>query len=110
MAHHYETVQQAIAAAGRVLPGRAAPDGAEDPRWQSIIAVGDFVETEPEAVWFFVERWGEFAGRRSPLGSRDRAVGASAGTSLRCLDWSRGNGGVEQRVLRRHRLQMLETR
>src|SRR5262245_15511400 len=58
MAAKYDTVQEAIAAAERVLPGRAAPDGAEDPRWQAMIAVGDFVETEPEAVWSFVQRWG----------------------------------------------------
>jgi hypothetical protein len=58
MATHYATVHQAIAAAERILPGRAAPDGAEDPRWQAMIAVGDFVETEPEAVWSFAQRWG----------------------------------------------------
>ncbi|HEU5255120.1 MAG TPA: hypothetical protein VFU28_03970 [Vicinamibacterales bacterium] len=58
MPAHYPTVQEAIAAAERILPGRAAPDGAIDPRWQAMIAVGDFVETEPDAVWSFVQRWG----------------------------------------------------
>jgi hypothetical protein len=58
MATHYQTVHEAIAAAERILPGRAAPDGAENPRSQSIIAVGDFVETEPKAVWSFAQRWG----------------------------------------------------
>jgi len=52
------TVLHAIAAADLVLPGQAAPEGEIDPRWQAIIAVGEFVETEPEAVWSFVRRWG----------------------------------------------------
>lgn len=58
MATRYPTVHEAIAAADRILPGRVAPDGEEDPRWQAMIAVGDFVETEPEAVWSFARRWG----------------------------------------------------
>lgn len=52
------TVQETIAAAESVLPGRAAPEGETDPRWQAIIAVGEFIEDEPEAVWSFVVRWG----------------------------------------------------
>jgi hypothetical protein len=52
------TVQDAIAAAESVLPGHAAPKGESDPRWQAISAVGEFVETDPEAVWSFVTRWG----------------------------------------------------
>lgn len=30
----------------------------QDPRWQAIIAVGEFIESEPEAVWEFTRRWG----------------------------------------------------
>jgi len=52
------TVHEAIAAAERILPGHAAPDGVEDPRWQAVIEVGNFVSEEPEAVWPFVLRWG----------------------------------------------------
>jgi hypothetical protein len=52
------TVYEAIAAAERILPGHAAPDGVEDPRWQAVIEVGNFVSEEPEAVWPFVLRWG----------------------------------------------------
>ena len=55
------TVQEAIRAADAVLPGRAAPEGAEDPRWQAIIAVGRFLESEPDAVWQFIQRWGVHA-------------------------------------------------
>jgi hypothetical protein len=51
-------VQEAIAAAEVQLPGRAAPDGRTDPRWQAIIAVGEFIETEPDAVWLFIRRRG----------------------------------------------------
>jgi hypothetical protein len=32
-----------------------------DPRWQAIIAVGWFIEAEPEAVWGFAARWGKHA-------------------------------------------------
>ena len=53
-----KTVHDAIAKAEVVLPGRMAPDGAIDPRWQAIIAVAEFIETEPEAIWSFIERWG----------------------------------------------------
>jgi hypothetical protein len=52
------TVTAAIRAANAVLPGRAAPDGQIDPRWQAIIAVGEFVDNDPEPVWRFVRRWG----------------------------------------------------
>jgi len=52
------TVQQAIAAAERLLPGTLAPDGAVDTRWQAIIAVSEFVERDPDVIWPFVMRWG----------------------------------------------------
>ena len=52
------TVQEAIATAEQLLPGVPEPDGTEDPRWQTIIEVGNFVEHEPEAIWPFVLKWG----------------------------------------------------
>lgn len=52
------SVYDAIAKAEAVLPGQAAPEGDIDPRWQGIIAVGAFIETEPDAVWSFIVRWG----------------------------------------------------
>ena len=52
------TVAEAIAKAEELLPGRAAPDGEVDLRWQAIITVGEFIEREPEAIWPFVLRWG----------------------------------------------------
>jgi hypothetical protein len=52
------TVSRTIRRANSILPGRPAPDGQVDRRWQAIIEVGEFVEGEPEAVWGFVERWG----------------------------------------------------
>jgi hypothetical protein len=54
-------VQRAIARAERVLPGTPAPEGKRDPRWQAIIRVGEFIETQPEAVWQFTYRWGKHA-------------------------------------------------
>jgi hypothetical protein len=53
------SVQRAIARAESILPGRPAPDGVSDPRWQAIIRVGAFIESEPEAVWEFTLRWGK---------------------------------------------------
>jgi hypothetical protein len=52
------TVQEAITAAEHLLPGRPAPKGKEDARWQAIIEIGNFVRHEPEAIWPFVLRWG----------------------------------------------------
>ena len=54
-------VQRAIARAERILPGTPAAEGKRDPRWQAIIRVGEFVETQPEAVWQFAQRWGKHA-------------------------------------------------
>ena len=53
------TVTEAIAAAETILPGRQAPDGEVDPRWQAVFRVGEFIESEPEAVWQFALRWGK---------------------------------------------------
>ena len=53
-----KSVQDAIVKAEAVLPGKAAADGEIDERWQAIIAVGEFIETEPESVWAFILRWG----------------------------------------------------
>ena len=52
------SVHEAIACAEPLLPGVPAPDDALDPRWQAIIAVGEYVETNPEEVLAFVIRWG----------------------------------------------------
>jgi len=48
----------AIAAAERILPGRAAREGRRDPRWQAIIKVGEFNQRAPETVWKFIAKWG----------------------------------------------------
>ena len=55
------TVEDAIAAANAVVLREAPREEGIDPRWQAIIAVGEFVQTQPEAVWSFVERWGSSA-------------------------------------------------
>jgi hypothetical protein len=54
------TVLEAIEAAERVLPGEAAPEDGPDPRWQGIIAVGMFLDKEPESIWEFIEHWGVY--------------------------------------------------
>jgi hypothetical protein len=52
-------VRRAIARAESILPGLPAPDGTRDPRWQAIIRVGEFIESQPEPVWEFSLRWGK---------------------------------------------------
>lgn len=49
-------VHRAIADAERVLPGHASTGG-ECPRWQAIIAVGMFIETDPLPVCDFAMKW-----------------------------------------------------
>jgi len=51
-------VRVAIQNADALLPGEPAQEGHQDPRWQAIIAVGEFVESDPGAVWGFIRRWG----------------------------------------------------
>lgn len=51
-------VYDAIAAAEVILPGTPALGGEQDPRWQAIIEVAEYVHSHPEAVWAFTERWG----------------------------------------------------
>jgi hypothetical protein len=52
------SVQEAIEAAEKILPGEVAPDGQEDPRWQAIMLIEVFVEDQPEAILPFVLKWG----------------------------------------------------
>ena len=51
-------VAEPIRYADALLPGVPLEEG-EDPRWQAIIAVSEFIESEPEAVWKFICRWGD---------------------------------------------------
>jgi hypothetical protein len=50
-------VLEAIRRANALLPGEPADEG-QDPRWQAIIAVGKYIDSDPEAVWSFIRRWG----------------------------------------------------
>jgi hypothetical protein len=51
-------VLEAIAYADSLLPGVPAPKGQRDDRWQAILHVENYVESNPEEVWQFVQRWG----------------------------------------------------
>jgi len=53
-------VHQAIAAAEVLLPGRPAPDGEEDPRWQAMIVIAEFLADDPEPICAFILRWGSY--------------------------------------------------
>lgn len=50
-------IAEAICEAEAILPGMPVEKG-QDPRWQAIIAVGEFIESDPAAVWAFIRRWG----------------------------------------------------
>lgn len=52
------SVTTTIAAAEAILPGIAAPDGEQDPRWQAIIEVSEFIPSHPNEVWEFTAKWG----------------------------------------------------
>ena len=54
-----KSVQQTIRDAEKLLPGVPAPDDEPDPRWQAIIAVGEYIETNPREVWRFIRKWGK---------------------------------------------------
>jgi hypothetical protein len=55
------TVLQAIRNAEKVLPGKVAPEGQSDPRWQAILRVEDHIGRHPEEVWRFTRKWGAHA-------------------------------------------------
>jgi hypothetical protein len=47
------TVFDAIAEAESLLHAKPVRKG-EDPRWQAIIKVGEFIKSEPEVIWAFI--------------------------------------------------------
>lgn len=52
------SIHDAIQRAEAILPGEPAADDEIDPRWQAIIAIGEYAETEPQPVWEFTQKWG----------------------------------------------------
>jgi len=57
MTNRIPNVHEAIRKAEALLPGVPVNVG-EDPRWQAIIDVGVHLESEPQAVWECIRRWG----------------------------------------------------
>ena len=56
-----KTIQDAIQEAEAILPGGApSPGGKMDARWQAVIAVAKFIETNPQEVWQFIRKWGAY--------------------------------------------------
>ena len=51
-------VQEAILKAENLLHGQPEPEGNEDPRWQAIIEISDFIESNPKEILEFVLKWG----------------------------------------------------
>jgi hypothetical protein len=54
-------VKQAIRDADDMLPGTPSAEGDIDPRWQAIMRVGEYIESDPADVWPFILRWGKHA-------------------------------------------------
>jgi putative addiction module component (TIGR02574 family) len=54
------SAREAIRQAEALLPGQSVALGF-DPRWQAIIAISKYIETDPEAVWDFIQKWGGHA-------------------------------------------------
>ena len=52
------SVESAIRDAEWRLPGEAAPEAESDPRWQAIIEISEYIETDPDPIWQFVNTWG----------------------------------------------------
>jgi hypothetical protein len=50
-------VLEAIRHANALLPGQPADEG-QDQRWQALIAVAEYIDSDPEVVWSFIRRWG----------------------------------------------------
>lgn len=53
------SVHDVIRQAEGLLPGEPAAEDQTDPRWQAIISVEEYIETEPDAVWEFIRVWGD---------------------------------------------------
>lgn len=52
-------VETAIRLADTVLRARLSrTEGGPDPRWHAIIAVGAFLDSDPDRVWSFILEWG----------------------------------------------------
>ena len=49
------SVNDAIREADALLPGQPL-DAGEDPRWQAIMAIGEYIESEPGPVWEFIRK------------------------------------------------------
>jgi hypothetical protein len=54
------SVGDPIREAEALLPGVPSEEE-KDPRWQVIIAIEKYIESEPEEVWSFIRRWGGHA-------------------------------------------------
>jgi hypothetical protein len=52
------TLRYRIRRAERLLPGLPAAEGKTDWRWRAILRIEDFVETHPEPIWQFINKWG----------------------------------------------------
>lgn len=51
-------ITASIQFANSILPGIPI-EKSPDPRWQAIIAVGEYIRTEPDSVWQFTLRWAD---------------------------------------------------
>ncbi len=50
-------MMESIRQVEHLLPGQLTAEGV-DPRWQAIITLEPLIESDPEALWPFIARWG----------------------------------------------------
>ena len=53
-----KTVDKLIKNAEKLLPGIDIYDDKPDERWDAIIKIGDYIETNPKEIWLFIRKWG----------------------------------------------------
>jgi hypothetical protein len=53
-----KTIKQAITKAEKLLVGNTAKEEKLDRRWQAIIEIGEYIQTDPQEVWLFIRKWG----------------------------------------------------
>lgn len=52
------TLAEALARAAALLDGGPPPVGQRDHRWPAVARLAAFIDDEPDAIWGFVEHWG----------------------------------------------------
>ena len=52
-------IQEIISKAEEILPCTRLSGDKLDPRWQIIIQLSEYIESNPDEIWEFIKRWGQ---------------------------------------------------